>query len=425
MQEDFLHYIWNFKKFDFRNATTVDGRPVIIINGGAANLNSGPDFFNAKIQIGEQMWAGNVEIHVRSADWYSHQHETDPNYDNVVLHVVWEDNMEIFRKDNSVIPTLELKNLVTVETMKSYRELLLAPNAKWINCEKDFPDFDDFQVQNWLERMYLEKLEQRSGGIKELLERSENNWEAVLFILLARGFGLKVNGEAFLSMAQSLDFSIVQKCRNTPLSLEALFFGQSGLLDKNSEDGYFHELKKEYNYLKRKFGLNNSGVERPKYFRLRPENFPNIRLSQFAVLYSTTPHLFSKILVAKNRDELLDIFRIEASVYWSSHYNFGKRHSTRHKMLSADFTDLLIINTIVPLKFSYFRTMGRENTYELLNIMQEIKAEKNSVIEKYNLIRPNTAVTAIQSQGLLHLKKMYCDRNFCLKCSLGSKLIRG
>ena len=425
MQEDFLHYIWNFKKFNFRNATTVDGQPVVIINGGTANLNAGPDFFNAKIQIGDQMWAGNVEIHVRSADWYSHQHETDPSYDNVVLHVVWEDNMEIFRKDNSVIPTLELKNLVTKNTMGNYRELLLAPNAKWINCETEFYGFDDFEVGNWLERMYLEKLEQREKGIKELLEKSENNWEAVLFALLARGFGLKVNGDAFLSMAQSLDFSTVQKCRSAPVQIEALFLGQSGLLDKNNEDGYFQELKKEYNYLKRKYRFNNSGVERPKYFRLRPENFPNIRLSQLAALYSTIPHLFSKIIGAKSREELQDIFRIETSAYWCSHYNFGKQHSARHKKLSAEFIDLLIINVIVPLQFSYFRTVGRENTQDLLNLMREIKAEKNSVIEKYNLLRPNTAVNALYSQGLLHLKKEYCDRNFCLKCSLGTKLIRG
>ena len=425
MQEDFLHYIWNFKKFDFRNATTVDGQPVLIFNGGTANFNAGPDFFNAKIQIGKQMWAGNVEIHIRSADWYLHQHQTDPSYDNVVLHVVWEDNMEIFRKDNTVIPTMELKSLVTEDTMRSYRELLLAPNAKWINCEREFYGFEDFEVGNWLERMYLEKLEQREVGIKDLLRQSENDWEAVLFALLARGFGLKVNGEAFLSLAQSLDFSTVQKCRNEPNQMEALFLGQSGILDKNNEDGYFQELRKEYHYLKRKFGLNNSGVERPKYFRLRPENFPNIRLSQLASLYSTIPHLFSKIIAAKNRRELQAIFSIETSAYWGSHYNFGKQHSPRHKKLSADFTDLIIINTIVPLQFSYFRTMGRDNTQDLLNLMQEIKAEKNSVIEKYNLLRPNTAVTALQSQGLLHLKKAYCDRNFCLKCSLGSKLIRG
>lgn len=159
MQEDFLHYIWKFKKFDFRKARTVDGIEVVILNSGIANYNSGPDFFNGKIKIGEQVWAGNIEIHIKSSDWFSHHHETDPNYDNVILHVVWEDDIEIFRKDNTIIPTLELKDLVAEETMQSYRNLLLAPNSKWINCENDFSGFDDFEINNWLERLYFEKLE--------------------------------------------------------------------------------------------------------------------------------------------------------------------------------------------------------------------------------------------------------------------------
>ncbi len=425
MQEDFLHYIWNFKKFDFRRATTVDGQPVLILNGGTPNLNAGPDFFNARIQIGEQLWGGNVEIHVRSSDWYSHHHENDPNYDNVVLHVVWEDNIEIYRKDNSPIPTLELKDLTSPDTIKSYRELLLAPNAKWINCETEFGNFENFEIDNWLERMYLEKLEQKSEAIGNLLKESGNNWEEVLFRFLARSFGLKVNAGAFLSMAQSLDFTTVQKCQSSSLLLEALFFGQSGLLDKKNEDAYFQELKKEYDFLKRKFRLNNSGVERPKYFRLRPENFPNIRFSQLAFLYSGIPHLFSKIISLNSRGELQEIFRVETSVYWKRHYNFGKEHPSRVKKLSEDFIDLLIINTIIPLKFYYFRTIGTGDSQQILNLIQEIKAEKNSVIEKYNLLKPNTAVTALQSQALLHLKTEYCDKNFCLKCNLGAKLIRG
>lgn len=425
MQEDFLHYIWNFKKFDFRRAHTVDNQPVTIVNSGTPNFNSGPDFFNATIKIGEQLWAGNVEIHVRSSDWYSHRHENDPNYENVVLHVVWENNIDIYRKDNSIIPALELKDLTSEETLTSYRNLLLAPNAKWINCEKEFVNFQNFEIENWLERMYFEKLEQKSDAIGKLLGNSENNWEEVLFRLLARSFGLKVNGDAFLSMAQSLDFTTIRKCRTSPLLLEALLFGQSGLLDKKNEDEYFQELKKEYSFLKRKFGLSNSGVERPKYFRLRPENFPNIRLSQFAGLYSGVPHLFSKIISTGTRKELQELLKVETAVYWKKHYNFGKEHSLRAKKLSEDFIDLLIINTIIPLKFYYFRSIGSGDPQQILRLIQEIKTEKNTVIEKFNTIRPNTAVTALHSQALLHLKATYCDKNYCLKCNLGAKIIRG
>lgn len=425
MREDFLHYIWKFKKFDFGKAITVDGLPVVILNGGTANFNSGPDFFNGKIKIGEQVWAGNIEIHIKSSDWYSHQHQEDNNYDNVILHVVWEDDIQVFRKDNTAIPTVELKNLIAGETMQNYRNLLLAPNAKWINCENDFKDFPDFDLENWLERIYLEKLEKKSQSIKELLDTTENNWEAVLFQLLAKNFGLKVNGGALLSMARSIDFKIVQKS-GTPLhQLEALFFGQSGLLDKKEEDAYYLKLVQEYKFLKRKFLLNNQGVERPKFFRLRPDNFPNIRVSQLASLYSGSHGLFSKIVKAKTRQELFQIFQVETTEYWKTHYNFNKTHPSRSKKLTDPFIDLLLINTIVPLKFYYSRCMGVGEFSETLNLVNEIKAEKNTVIEKFNMIRPGTAGTALQSQALLHLKQEYCDKNLCLHCNLGTKLIKG
>lgn len=425
MQEDFLHYIWKFKKFDFGNAKSVEGIPILISNTGLHNMNSGPDFFNARIKIGDQAWAGNVEIHIRSSDWYEHGHEDDPNYDNVILHVVWDHDIEIYRKDNSAIPTLELKNLVSQNTLQNYRNLLLAPNAKWINCENDFPKFDEFELNNWLERLYLEKLQKKSEAIKELHNATGNNWEAVLFRLLARNFGSKVNAEPFLSMAQSMNFKVIQKCSNSQLKLEALFLGQSGLLDRNAEDGYFSVLKEEYNFLKRKFDLDNGVVERPKYFRLRPDNFPTIRLSQLANLYASQPHLFSTIINANTRNDFKEIFKTEVSQFWRSHYNFGKPHSTRVKKLSEEFIDLIIINTIIPIKFSWLEVTGCEDNSNLLKLINEIKSEKNSIIDKYNSLRPGTSITVLQSQALLYLKPEYCDKNYCLKCQLGAGLLKG
>src|SRR5690606_5432707 len=353
MQEDFLHYIWKFKKFDFGNAATVDGSPLVISNTGTHNTNSGPDFFNARLKVGGQSWAGNVEIHIRSSDWYAHRHEEDPNYDNVILHVVWEDDIEIYRKDNSTIPTLELKDLVSEDMLQKYRNLLTAPNLKWINCENDFPGFGNFELNNWLERLYLEKLQFKSQAIKELHKATGNNWEAVLFILLARSVGSKVNAGSFLSMAQSLDFKIIQKCSESPIRMEALFLGQSGLLDRKAEDGYFFQLKGEYDYLKRKFNLDNSIVERPNYFRLRPDNFPTIRLSQLANLYFNQNHLFSSVINSHSRKELHELFKTETSLFWKTHYNFGKPHTLRKKPLSENFIDLILINTVVPIKFSW------------------------------------------------------------------------
>ncbi len=424
MQEDFLHYIWKFKKFDFGKARTIDGLPVTIINGGVANMNSGPDFFNAHLKIGEQAWAGNVEIHIKSSDWYAHHHERDPNYDNVILHVVWKDDIQIFRKDNSAIPTLELRDLVPEDTMQSYRNLLLAPNVKWINCENDFSRFEDFELNNWLERMYLEKLEKKSSLISDLLQVSGNNWEAVLFYLIAKSFGLKVNGAAFLSMAQSIDFKVVQKTGFSQPALEALFFGQSGLLDKKKEDVYFDSLVKDYAFLKRKFRIDNKCVERPKFFRLRPDNFPNIRLSQLASLYSNHPQLFSEIIKATSKKELDKILQVETSEYWKSHYTFQKSHTPKRKRITSNFLDLLIINSVVPVQFHYRQTTGGDIS-GILDLINQIKSENNGVIKKYNSLRPGTATTALQSQGLLHLKNEYCDKNACLKCNMGTKLIKG
>lgn len=425
MQEDFLHYIWKFKKFDFGNASTVDGSPIVISNTGTHNTNSGPDFFNARLKIGEQSWAGNVEIHIRSSDWYAHRHEEDPNYDSVILHVVWEDDIEIFRKDNTSIPTLELKPLVGEDILQKYRNLLTAPNPRWINCESDFPQFEGFELNNWLERLYLEKLQKKAEALKELHKATGNNWEAVLFRLLARSFGSRVNAGSFLSLAQSLDFRIIQKCSDSQIKLEALFLGQSGLLDKRTEDGYYFQLKEEYNYLKRKFNLDNSLVERPKYFRLRPDNFPPIRLSQFANLYASQTHLFSSIIKTDNRKQLQEIFKAETSPFWKTHYNFGKSHESRNKRLSEDFIDLIIINTVVPIKFSWLQVTGNGDSSVLLQLLSEIRTEKNSIVDKFNQIRPGTSPTALQSQALLHLKNEYCDKNYCMSCQMGAGLLKG
>lgn len=424
MKEDFLHYIWKFKKFHFTRATTVSGLPITLIDAGTANMNSGPDFFNARVKIGTQLWAGNVEIHLKASDWYSHHHEQDPAYDNVILHVVWEDDIPIYRRDNSVIPTLELRHLVNDKTLQGYRNLLLAPNDKWINCEVDFASFEDFTFQNWKERLYLERLEKKFLVINDLLGRTENDWEAVLFKMLARNFGLKVNSAAFMSMAQSLDFNVVQKCRGSKFQLEALFLGQSGILDSNSENVYYNKLRKEYQYLTVKFQLENKYVERPKYFRLRPDNFPTLRLAQLATLYHVVPHLFSKISNTTSVKDLRKIFAVGPSDFWKSHYTFEKIHTPRKKELTAGFIDLLIINTIIPLRFCFDKMNGEEDHSALISLIEEVKAEKNSVIEKFNNLRPKAAVTALDSQALLHLKSEYCDKNACLQCNLGMQLLK-
>jgi hypothetical protein len=257
------------------------------------------------------------------------------------------------------------------------------------------------------------------------LKKSGNDWEAVLFRLLAKNFGLKVNGGAFLSMAQSFDFKVLRKCRDSQIQLEALLLGQSGQLEKEVEDAYFKQLKQEYGYLKKKFRLDNQYVERPKYFRLRPDNFPGLRLAQLAALYHSVPHLFSAMVSANSVKELRDIFTVEPSAFWKTHYTFERSHTARKKRLSAAFVDLLIINSLLPVRFSYEKLTGTGDPSVIISMIEELKAEKNSIIEKFNSIRPGTAKTALASQALLELKQQYCEKNACLQCNLGIKLLKG
>jgi hypothetical protein len=254
MKEDFLHYVWKHQLFSKKNLKTIDQKNIEIVNSGIHNFNSGPDFFNAKVVIDDLLWAGNVEIHLKSSDWYLHQHENDENYDSVILHVVWEDDVAIFDKNNHVIPTLILNGLIDVHLIQNYQKLLLHP-VDWIPCEKSISQTHSFLVENWKTRLYFDRLEDKSILINQLLNGFNNDYEAVLFKLLCKNFGLKINGDAFLSLANSIDYSILRKVSTDALKTNALFFGQAGFLQENIEHEYFLSLKREFDYLQHKFKL--------------------------------------------------------------------------------------------------------------------------------------------------------------------------
>lgn len=332
MQEDFLHYIWKFKKFQTQSLKTEANQSITITSVGQHNFNSGPDFFNAKLTIGEQLWAGNVEIHIKSSDWYLHNHEQDPAYDGVILHVVWEHDTEIFRKDNTPIPTLVLRDYIDFTLLNNYKKLFAKQNT-WINCENDFVNTNDFVLTNWLERLYFERLERKADAIELLLQESKNDWEAVLFKMLAKNFGLKVNGDAFFSLAQSVDFSVVRKSQSNLQSLEALLFGQANLLSESVEDAYFISLSKEYSFLKQKFQLKENQVLPLQFFRLRPPNFPTIRLSQLANLYHEYQNLFSKVIEIDKLEDFYKLFNVSTSEFWKTHYTFQKSSNLQPKLL--------------------------------------------------------------------------------------------
>ena len=308
MKEDFLHYLWKFKKFHTSNLHTTNHQPITIIHSGDYLQLAGPDFFNAQIIIENQKWAGNVEIHLQSSDWYVHHHEKDEAYDNVILHVVWQHNVRIFRKDNSEIPTLELKNFVDQETLSRYQSLVVPKT--WIYCENQLSQLPSFIIRNWKERLFFERLERKSELIDFVLKQTNNDWEATLFCLLAKNFGLNTNGAVFFKIALSIPFSILRKESDTAESIEALLLGISGLLNDEKEDVYYSRLRAKFNYLVHKYQLELPILEPVQFFRLRPDNFPTIRLSQLANLYGTHLNLFSKILNANSSVLLYQIFQV-------------------------------------------------------------------------------------------------------------------
>ena len=421
IREDFLHYLWKHKLYDFSNLISSTDEKIEIINCGIHNLNSGPDFFNAQVKIDNQIWVGNVEIHVKASDWYVHNHEIDTAYDNVTLHVVWENDMDIFRKDNTKITTLILKDYVSNELIVNYQKLF-SKNQKWINCEKDINLIDKFTINNWLERLYLERLNDKSDFILNLLKQSNNDWEAVLFKLLAKNFGLKVNGDAFFQLANSFDYAILRKNLSNIEKIEALLFGQASLLSDDFEDAYHDDLIKEYSFLQIKFKLKSIHKNEIKFFRLRPNNFPTIRISQLANIYYQYQSLFSKIMAINNIDDFYNIFNITTTKYWETHYSFKSSSSKRKKKLTKSFIDLLLINTIIPLKFVYLKHIGKLDEELILQLIQQIKPEKNSIIEKFNFLKIETK-NALETQALLQLKNNYCNKNQCLQCAVGNKLL--
>jgi hypothetical protein len=421
MKEDFLHYLWKFKKFDTLNLKTSNQEEITISNVGQYLELAGPDFFNAQITIGNQKWAGNVEIHLKSSDWYVHHHEKDSGYENVILHVVWEHDSEIYRRNNTEIPVLELKNYVSTATVNNYQKLL-SPKS-WIFCEKQLKEIPKFALINWQERLFFERLERKSKPILELLQSTNNDWEAVLFCLLAKNFGLNTNGEVFLKIAQSIPFSVIRKECFEVENLEALLFGSAGLLDAEKEDNYFKDLKFRYFYLLHKYQIEKSCIEPVQFFKHRPDNFPTIRLSQLANLYHKQQNLFSKISDLNSLEAIYEIFSVSATPYWQVHYQFDKESSNKKKALSHSFMDLIVLNTIIPLQFAYAKSQGKEVSEDLINILNDVEPEKNSIIDKFSSFGLK-AESAFETQSLLQLKNEYCNKSKCLECVIGMELLK-
>ncbi|OAD44499.1 DUF2851 family protein [Polaribacter atrinae] len=422
MNEDFLHYVWKYQLCSIHNLKTTSKEEVAILKVGTHNNNSGPDFLNAQLKIDDQLWVGNVEIHLKSSDWYAHHHEIDENYDAVILHVVWEDDATVYMKNNKPLPVLVLKDFVLTSALNNYRNLF-STKQNWIPCEKEIGAVDNFTIENWKERLFFERLERKSIEMNRILVDNQNDFEAVLFQLLAKNFGLKVNGDVFFSLAISFDFSILRKVRFDEYQLAALLFGQAGFLEEPTEGEYHQKLKTTYSYLQHKYNLESISKVQFSFFRMRPPNFPTIRIAQLVALYHIHQNLFSKMMKIETLNDFYKLFEIDIHPFWKNHYTFDTTSKVSPKKLTKPFVDLLLINTIIPLKFLYQKNRGEVNENEFLDILQKIKSEKNSIISKFDDIGLE-AINAYESQALLELKNNYCAKKRCLQCAIGIKLVR-
>jgi len=317
---------------------------------------------------------------------------------------------------------LELKNYTDAATLANYQSLV-APKS-WIFCEKQLDGFDSFVLNNWQERLFFERLERKSKSIYELLEETNNDWEAVLFCLLTKNFGLNINGELFLNVAKTIPFGIIRKESFEVENLEALLFGNAGLLDSENEDNYFKDLKFRYFFLLHKYQMSKANYEQVQFFKHRPDNFPTIRLSQLANLYHIHQNLFSEIITVTSVKSIYALFQVSASVYWQNHYLFGKESTKKSKKLSKSFIDLIIVNTIIPVQFAYAKSLGKEISEELIQLLNEVAPEKNSVIEKFDSFGIKSK-NSFDTQSLLQLKNEYCSKGKCLECAIGTELLKG
>lgn len=419
MNEQILQYLWNFKifrNFDFKD---VEGKPLEIQEFGQWNFNSGPDFLFGKIKINNVILVGNIELHVRSSDYIFHQHSGNPEFENLILHVVFIHDMEIEELSGKGIPTLELKNYIDETLLWKYESL--SRGNQFIPCNEIF-DTKKIPFYFWEETL-LKKLDEKSLEIEAALIKNKNNYEALLFQHLAYAFGLKVNAQIFRQIAESLDFSIVSKIRQNLTQLEALFFGMSSWLDL-PQDEQTQIWKREFDFINVKYNLPDWRFH-PKFSRLRPPNFPTVRLSQFACLYHGHQNLFSKIIAAQNVEEIYHIFeRVKASEYWNTRFNFGKISTVEgEKVLTKDFVDLILINAVLPLKYAYHKNSEENIADEILTFYRSISAEKNTVIEGWNHLNLN-AENALESQALLYHYKNFCQKKNCLDCGIGFQLLK-
>lgn len=428
--EKLLHYVWKHKMFPLRPLVTTGGLPVEVIDPGLPNRDAGPDFFNAKVRIGGTVWVGNIEIHGKAADWYVHGHDKDKAYDNVVLHVAACPGADITTSSGRTVPQMLLD--VPQDVSRNYAALLF--EDIYPPCHAVIPALSRITVHSWMSRLQAERLEQKTEAIMRRAAECGGDWESALFVTMARNYGFGVNGDAFETWAMNVPLQGAAHHRDDLFQIEAIFMGQAGLLEPEAvperyreeagRDGYLSRLRGEYRYLARKFGMKPMDYSLWKFLRLRPQNFPHIRISQLAGLYHSRRSDLSRLAECTSAELVKDMLRTRVTPYWETHYTFGSTSCKTHKALSDASLNLLVINTAVPMLFAY----GRHRHDEALctratDMLTQLRAENNHIVRLWQQCGLE-AETAADSQALIQLKREYCDKKECLRCRIGFEFLK-
>lgn len=422
MREDFLHFLWRYQRFAWEGLATTTGEPVAVLHPGETNSHGGPDFLNARIRIDDTLWAGHVEIHVRSSEWKRHGHDADPAYDNVILHVVLEEDHPLFRQNGERIPCLELKRRIPRGMQAAYFRLL--QQKSWIPCQAQWKEAGELTKQVWVERMSVERLEAQTQRLQGILQHYQQDWEQAFYCALARNLGHPANADPFEELARRTPLHLLQRKRGNPLQVEALLFGQAGMLEEDFDEDYPRQLQQEYRFLQQQYDLTSMKKQVWKFLRMRPANFPTVRIAQLARLILQSNHLFDKAMSATTVEEWEAMFELKVSQYWRTHYRFGQPSPPQSKSLGRTAVHTLLINTVAPFLF-LFGAMHQSQRYldRALYLLHELPAEDNCITRNWEALgmKPEDAA---QSQGLLHLKNRYCDPFRCLECAIGHEILK-
>lgn len=424
MDESFLHYVWQFQYFNKENLKCSNGDEITIFNPGIKNSDAGPDFYNAKLKVGPLEWAGSVEIHIYSSGWREHKHQDDPNYENVVLHVVWEENEMIARKDGTLLPTLELKDRVASSFFLQYKRILHSRNK--IPCANAIQAVPEIVRLSMLDKALIARLEKKASGTAQILHKTNGDWQETSYQMLCRNFGFKVNSEPFLQLARSLPYRILMKHGDHLEQMEALLFGQGGFLKETINDPYYLLLKREYALLKQKYnlGLRQMNKAQWRFLRLRPANFPTIRLAQLASVLYHQKNLFSKIVSTNSWKEWVPVFSVKPSPYWLHHYQFFKKQTKEIPSLGRMSVENILINTIVPILVAYGKSKDDQKFIDrAVQLLQETDSEENIILRSWVELGLSSK-SACDSQALIELYNSFCVRRRCLECNIGFSLLK-